>query len=186
MVILLFVLEQSPVFYSNCQLALYFDLFDNATSATTTAMCWNAVSNYSATGSRCMFLFIAKNRKEKNQDWLCFAYHVLYTTPHCSYVCAESTQSSTKNEYYCPMDNQNFRNTENSANQWFYYLYMYTAMYIIYSAILKGIPPCYYYFSVNLARWLLTCTAQHDLFVFSLAVQSHNCRCFCYSLEHLH
>lgn len=81
MVILLFVLEQSPVFYSNCQLALYCDLFDNATSATTTAMCWNAVSNYSATGSRCIFLFIAKNRKEKNQDWLCFAYHVLYTTP---------------------------------------------------------------------------------------------------------
>lgn len=90
MVTLLFVLEQSPVFYSNCELALYRGLFDNATSATTTAMCWNAVSNYSATGSRCIFLFIAKNRKEKNQVWLCFAYHILYTTPQpfCAvYMC---------------------------------------------------------------------------------------------------
>ena len=48
------------------------------------------------------------------------------------------------------MDYQNFRNTENSANQWFYYLYMYNAMYI--NQLLKGIPPFYYYFSANLAR----------------------------------
>ena len=32
--------------------------------------------------------------------------------------------------------------------------------------LLKGIPPFYYYFSLNLAWRLLTCTAQHDLFVF--------------------
>ena len=32
--------------------------------------------------------------------------------------------------------------------------------------LLKGIPPFYYYFSLNLAWRLLKCTAQHDLFVF--------------------
>ena len=56
----------------------------------------------------------------------------------------------------------------------------------LYILLLKGIPPFYYYFSVNLAGWLLTCTAQNELFVFNLAVQSHNCHHFCYSLEHLH
>lgn len=80
MVILLFVLEQSPVFYSNCQLALYCDLFDNTTSATTTAMCWNAVSNYSATDPGAFFCSLPKTGKKKIRTG--FVLHTMYCTPH--------------------------------------------------------------------------------------------------------
>lgn len=71
------------------------------------------------------------------------AYHVLYTAPQpfCAvYMCLLNPYNQVqKMSINCPMDYQNFRNTENSANQWYYYLYMYTAMYI--NPLLKGIPP---------------------------------------------
>lgn len=154
---LTFCTKTKPFFYSNCHLhcTVIYLKTPHLQQLEPCAEMLSVTTVPQAPGA--FFLFIAKNRKEKNQHWLCFAYHVLYTTPHHSH-----------SVLFINMSVVNLHNQVQKmsitvpwtirASEILRILLLSgfitctcTLQCTLYILLLKGIPPFYYYFSVNLA-----------------------------------